>query len=205
MAQYWQDSAGVYRQPTVINPNAGANANNARQAIWHLGRELVLECFEAEGGYRVGDDDPIDDGRYDRGAARMVTVRGVIQPKREGSIQVKQEFEGERSEGQMILHLDSHEPFNIAAAEANDDIFPDGIRLVGPDMEAADGARHHVTIVQFGGRRWKVLAIAELSEGGDAELHPAGIVYRAELGLFVDASQERRAVPELRVPDWGPE
>lgn len=202
---YWNERPGVYRQPPVIKPPTGQNANNARHAIWHFGSQLVMEVYPTGGRYRVGDSDLIDDGRHDRGAMRLVTVRGVIQPNKAGSIDLVQDYEGERSEGSLVLHLDSHEPFNIAAAQGDVDIFPNGIRLIGPDMLAPDDRFNHVAVFQFRGRRWKVLSVAELFKAGDEDLQTDGAIYRAELGLFADRSHERSADPSLQAPEWGPE
>lgn len=206
--QYWIDGVNVYLQPQVINPPNGQNANNARHAVWHLGRALTIEVYPSgDGQYRAGDLDPVDDGRFDRGAARLVTVYGVIAPESGGSIAVQQAFEGERTEGSMMLTLDSHQPENIAAAQANADIFPDGIRIIGSDMVGTDDRHNFATVIRFRGRRWKVLTVAEHWEGGDEELHTEGALYRCTLGLLRDQSHERDAVPGMveTAPVWGPE
>lgn len=203
---YWSQKPGTYLQPTVIDTPAGQNANNARMAIWHLGRELDLEIYPTSEGWRVGDTDPVDDGRHDRGAPRIVRVRGAIQPLSSGgSSGLQQNREGERTEGQVVVHIDSHEPFNILAAQANSDIFPNGIRIIGPDMELADDRFNFTTVIRFRSRRWKVLECMELFEGGDEELAFEGAIYRTVCGLMNDRNHERDAKPADFTPEWGPE
>ena len=193
---YWQRQAGVYRQPLVVEPPQDQNANNARAAIWHLGRSFDLEVYPSAEGWRL------TDGRHDMADMRLVTVRGVIQPDG-SSNELVRGAEGEHGEGRIIVHLDSHEPFNVEAAAINVDVFPDGVRLTGPDSDGE--MRGHAMIVRWAGRRWKVLSVAEHWEGADEEVTATGAVYRAVCGLFRQRSHERDAKPGMTTPEWGPE
>jgi len=195
---YWQRQAGTYLQPRVIEPPQDQNANNARAAIWHLGREFEIEAYPSAEGWRL------TDGRHDMPDMRLITVRGMIQPDG-ASNELTRGIEGEHGEGGIIVHLDSHEPFNIEAALINADIFPDGIALTGPDSEGTDPMRGHAMIVRWAGRRWKVFSVTEHWEGADEEITPTGAVYRAVCGLFRQRSHERDAKPGMTAPDWGPE
>jgi hypothetical protein len=203
---FWTKKPGTYLQPRVINPPDAQNAENARFAIHHIGRKFEIEVYPTAQGWRAGNADLTDDGRHDPGVPRIVTVFGAIQPQSSGGAHsVQQNFEGERTEASIVVHLDSHQEFNIAAAKANADIFPDGIRIIGPDDDsAADDRFNHAMIIRWRGRRWKVLETLDLFEAGQEELHPAQAIYRAVCGLYQNRSHERNATPQNFDPEWGP-
>lgn len=201
---YWTDPAGVYKQPEVFNPPAFQNANNARHAIWHFGRMLELLVYTSDNAdWRADNADLVDDGRYERGAPLVVSVRGVWQPNTQkrgrGMIDA---VEGSRSEGNFVLHLDSHDPVNIAAAAAHPTVFPNGIRLVDADDRGTDGIYNFPMAIQFRGNRYKIKQPMAFFEGGDEELHNEGAIYRADCQLWHDRYHEREARGDA--PVWGP-
>lgn len=205
---YWKRSKGVYLQPDVCEPPIDQNANNARHAIWHMGREIEMEVYPTLQGWRASDGDPIDDGRHDRGAPLIIPVRASIQPyggEGRDSSKLMQMPEGQWTEGQVVVHLDSHEPFNIETAAQYSEVLPDGVRVIGPDTEAPDDRVNFPTVFRFRGRRWKAISVAEFFEGGDEELAFEGAIYRAICSEFKDRSHERNATPETAGEGfWGP-
>ena len=210
--KFWRYAPGSYIQPRVIEPPLNQNVNNSRHAIWHLGREFDIEVYPTRQGWRVGDDDQADDGLHDRGEPRIIRVRGVIQPYNrlgDGSSNLVTESFGERSEGLIMVDIDSHQPFNIDAAQQNPDIFTNGIRIHGPDTEGTDSQYNFQTVILFRNRKWKVIQVDEMFESGNEELHFQGCVYRCVCAMMRDRSHERKATPEISLQNnevvWGPE
>lgn len=205
---YWEDRVGTYQQPTVVNPPAFQNANNARHAIWHLGRMLTLHVYTSDQHvWRVGDTSVEDDGRHDRGTPLVLQVRGTFQPNTQkrgrGWMDV---VESGRSETNCIVHLDSHDPVNLAAIAGTPGaaaVFPNGLRLVDPDDRGTDGIVNFPMAIVYRGNRWKIKQPIALYEGGDEELHLEGAIYRAECQLWHDRYHEQDAVNNN--PVWGPE
>lgn len=208
--EYWTRPRGLYQQPPVLNPPRGQNANNAWHAIAHLGHPFEIEVYPTAGKWNAGKDENCD-GRYERGEACIACVWGLIQPIRGpmsgGSAELQTEAGGEWSEGQIVVHLYSHAPENIKEACKKPDVFPDGIRLIGPDFDGDHDRQNFSTVIRWKGRRWKIKSIMDLFEGGDEDLHkdcPA--VYRAICSLLEDRNHEREATPETAINDtyWGP-
>lgn len=199
---YWRRTQGKYQQPVVEEPPGNQNPNNARQAIWHLSRSIDMEVYAPEQlglGWRASDADPVDDGRHDKGAPVLVTVKAVVQPelRRSGTNTVTGSVEGERSEGRLIVHLDSHQEENALAASAFPDLFPNGIRILGSDTEGTDERQGFATVFRFRNRRWKAVRVEEHFEGGDEDLQTEGAIYRAYCELLRDRSHEREATQEV--------
>jgi hypothetical protein len=188
----------------VHNPPSGQNANNARHAIWHFGRTLTLEVFTSlNHKWRASDADLIDDGRHERGAPLVVQINAVWQPNTQKRGRgVVEEVSGGRSETSFIIHLDSHDPVNIAAAALHPTVFPNGIRLVDFDEVGTDGLFNFPMAIVYRGSRYKVKQPIALWEGGDEELHTDGAIYRAECQLWRDEHHERDA--RGQGPAWGP-
>lgn len=206
---YWKRQQGTYLQPDVIESPAMQNANNARHAIWALGRMVEMEVYPSAQGWRASDEDPVDDGRHDRGEPTVVKVRAVIQPRsgdQNGSSELFDLPEGQYTHGEVVIHLDSHDPINLCAADDHPELFPNGVRVLGPDTEGTDGQKNFATVFRFRNRRWKVTRMLELFEGGDEELSCEGATYRMLAEEFKDRSHERNATPETAAaPYWGPE
>ncbi len=200
--RYWSRPRGLYNQAPVMNPPKGQNANNAWHAIEHLGHAFEIEVYPTSGTWNTGKESDKCDGRFDPGKPCVACVWGLIQPDRgsgpgAGSARLITEPGGEWSEGRIIVHLYSHAPENLREACKKPDVFPDGIRLIGPDFDGTHDRQNFSTIIRWKGRRWKILSIMDLFEGGDEDLHkdcPA--VYRAICGLHEDRSHEREATPE---------
>lgn len=201
---YWQDSPGTYKQPLVHNPPGMQNANNTRHAIWHLGRMVELLVFTSPNHvWRVGDDDPVDDGRHERGEPVIISIRAVWQPNTQKRGRgVMEDVSGGRSENNYIIHVDSHDPVNLAAIAPHADIFPNGLRLVDFDEYGTDGLINFPMAVRYRGTKWKIKQPISLFEGGDEELHTEGAIYRAECQLWHDRHHEREA--RGSAPVWGP-
>lgn len=204
--KYWSDVPGTYIQPLVNNPPALQNANNARHAIWHLGRMLTLLVFPSSTHvWRAGDADAIDDGRHDRGAPIEFQVRATWQPNTQKRGRgVVDGVEAMRTESNFIVHLDSHDPVNLLAAATHPEIFPNGVRLVDPDDFGTDGIINFPMAILYRGNRYKVKQPIALYEGGDEELDTEGAIYRAECQLWHDRFHERDASVPAE-PFWGPE
>lgn len=207
---YWDQPSGVYLQPPVCNPPMNQNPNNARHAIWHLGRPIITE-FYPSANHTWGAN---EDGRHDRGEPTLVTVYGTIQPlSSEGATAnaargLQRPAEAERNEGRMIVHVDSMQPENLEAALAFPSLFPDGqLRILGPDDPAY--AQNFVPVFRYARRRYKVINVMEQFEGGDEEVAPDGAIYRCTCGLFEDVQHERQAgAAEAAQHDpsgWGPD
>lgn len=204
---YWSTPGDMYVQLHVLNPPGGQNANNARMAIWHLGRPVSLEVFP-EGHWNVTDADVEDDGRYDRGASEIVVVYGHIQPltynNRDGSQDLGTRRGGEYVEGEIVLHLDSHQPENIEAAAAST-FFDDHI-YVSPGENVENGHKNFAMLLHWGGRRWKPKTVQQHMEGSDEEVSGTnGAVWRVVLREFTDVTQERKAMPAQETTYYGPE
>ena len=182
---YWRN--GNYAQPIVANPPNGQRVNNARHAVWHFSRPIIVEVYEA-GSWRASD------GRYDRGKERLVTMHAVVQPQSDHSQLREQLPEGESEESRIVVHLDSHQPENIAIAASNADLFPSGVFLSGVGQSAFYDARGFGMIVQWRGQRWRVQSVMVLDYGGDEEVAANSAIYRAVCTLFTDIQQEMRAV-----------
>ncbi len=207
---YWQQQSGVYTQPQVINPPMGQNANNARHAVWHLGNELEVELYPAS-AWRAGDGDEVDDLRHTKGPATVLTIWGTAQPYHGdgGSSDREGDAGGESVEGMIVVHIDSHQPENIAVAADNEELFPSGgIRLTDDEDKTAGKGYAHAALIRWQGRRWKVMQVIELFEAGDEE-NGNGAVYRCLCARFTDKSQELTATPAVAESVgesnfWGP-
>ena len=181
---YWRN--GNYRQPLVNNPPWGQRANNARMAVWHFSRKFAVEMYPA-GSWRK------EDGRYDRGQARIVEIWGSIQPN-SGVNKIRENLpEGESFEGQLIIHVDSHQPENIEIALANPDLFPDGVFLAGVGQNAFFDTRGFGMIVQFRNLRWRIQDVDVYENAGDEEVALVSAVHRGRCTLFTDVQQEMQA------------
>lgn len=203
---FWGKRQGTHMQLPVNNPPNGQNANNARMAVWHLGRPFTLEVFP-EGGWQVGDIDDKDDGRYDRGDSFEITVYGHIQPltynNRDGSQDLGTRRGGEYVEGEIVVHLDSHQPENLEAAAAS--TFFDDYVYLSPS-ESMEGHRNFSMLVHWRGRRWKMRTVQEHAEASDEEVSGlSGAVYRAVCQEFTDVNQEKLAVPADQIVYYGPD
>lgn len=196
----------VYQQADIIEPAGSQTAGNARHAIRHLGRMLVLAVYPAaDAVWQVGDADATDDGRHYRGDPVMLDIRGVFQPNTQKRGRgVVDDVEGARSEVSFILHVDSHDPVNIEATSARPDIFPNGLRLYDVDAEGEDGGSNYPMILHFRGDKFKLRQPIALYSGGDPLLDTDGAIYRAECSLWRDKHHERPATPTENVPAWGP-
>ena len=187
---YWR--SGNYAQPIVANPPNGQRANNARHAVWHFSRPVTVEVYQA-GHWRA------EDGRYDRGAAQLVTMHVVAQPMSDHS-QIREQLpEGESEESRIVVHLDSHQPENLTAAASNADLFPSGVFLSGVGQSAFYDTRGFGMIVVWRGQRWRVESVMVLDYGGDEEVAANSAIYRAVCTLHTDVQQEMRAVKSQEV------
>lgn len=212
---YWQRRGGDYIQPQVCEPPINQNANNARHAVWHLSRLIEVEIYPTRPihGWRAANTDPVDDGRADRGEPIVFKLWGVIQPYRSGdrhSSELVRDAWGEHTEGDVVVHVDSHQQENldiIAADPALVALFPNGLRILGPDTEGPvdDDRRNFSTVFRFRNRRWRVCNVAELFEAGDENLHDEGAVYRAVCKEFQDRNHERDAKSGDHAPFFGPD
>ena len=181
---YWR--AGNYKQPVVSDPPNGQRANNARHAIWHFSRPVVFEFYPA-GTWRK------EDGRYDRGAARLITMYAVVQPfGGKGMLQYRRP-EGDSFEAELVVHLDSHQPKNIEIANANPDIFTDGVFLAGVGQGANFDTRGFGMIMQFRNQRWRIANVDVFENAGDEEVSSVSAMHRGECTLFTDVQQEMNA------------
>ena len=206
---YYAQAPGTYIQPQVLDTPPFQNANNARLAVHHLGRMLELLVFPtANHKWRVGDDSLEDDGRHERGDPLVLQIRGVWQPntmkRGRGVIDA---VEAARSETNFVVHIDSHDPVNLAAIEAAGAAasFPNGLRLADFDDRGTDGLVNFPMAIVYRGNRWKIKQPIALYEAGDEDLHLEGAVYRAECQLWHDRFHERDARTGANVPVWGPD
>ena len=208
---YWKRQNGVYLQPPVCEPPLNQNPNNARHAVWHMSRKIIMEVHPTRPihGWRAANADPVDDGRADRGEVTLVEIRAVVQPYQSGdrhSSRLIREPAGEYTEGDCVFHIDSHQEENIAAAALHPTLFPNGIRILGPETEGTDERGNFSTVFRFRNRRWRVLNVAELFEGGDEDLHTEGAIYRGVCGEFQDRNHERDASLDVQPePYFGPD
>jgi hypothetical protein len=177
---YWFN--GSYAQPLVANPPNGQQANNSRMATWHFSKLIPIEIYK-DGAWRK------NDGRYDRGVAQVVTIYATCQPLGET---LRNESEGESNEMKLLVHVDSHQPENIAIASAFPALFPNGVFLAGVEEGAFLDTRGFGMIVQWMGKRWRVETVKPLLYAGDEEVSIRNCVYRAECSLFTDVQQEMR-------------
>lgn len=205
--QYWADTPAVYKQPFVHQPPAFQNANNARHAIWHFGRMLDLLVYvNANHAWRASDTDLVDDGRHERGETLVVSIRGVWQPNTQKRGRgVLDAVEGSRSENNFIVHVDSHDPVNIAAVANTPGaaaVFPNGLRLFDFDDFGIEAGINFPMAIRFRGTKWKIKQPIPLFEGGDEELHTEGAIYRAECQVWNDRHHERDG--RGSAPVWGP-
>lgn len=195
----------VIATPNVILPGGLENASHARGAVQHFARKLELWVYPTENSvWRASNDSPVDDGRHDRGEPVKFDIYGTWQPntlkRARGLIEGP---EASETESVFIVHLDSHDPRNLEAVAARDDIFPNGLRLVDPDDRGTDGIVNHPMAIMFRGNKYKVQKPLALYAGGVADQDVQGAIYRAECSLWEDRYQEREARSNGR--EWGPE
>lgn len=202
------DTPGTYRQPTVHQPRPFQNANNARYAIWHLGRMVNLLVYPASNHkWQADNTDPIDDGRHERGEPVVVSVRAVWQPNSQKRGRgVLDRVEASRSETNFVVHIDSHDPVNLANIAAHpiaSGLFPNGLRLYDFDDFDPESQFNFPSAIEYRGVRYKIKQPLSLWEGGDEDEHADGAIYRAECQLWIDRHHEREA--RGTAPVWGPQ
>ena len=198
---------GAYVQPRVINPPSLQNASEARKGIWHFGRELELLVFTPQNhAWRAGDASVVDDGRHERGIPLSLKIRGTWQPNTQkrgrGVIDAPG---GGRTENNFIIHVDSHDPFNLDSIQATPGaglIFPNGLRLFDFDGFGLEEGINFPMAIVFRGTKWKIKQPIPLWAGGDEDSSFQGAIYRAETQSWVDRHGERDGRGPS--PSWGP-
>lgn len=189
---YWTQCQQAYIQQCIIAPTKQA-PDNARMAIWTFSKPLVLEAYH-DGQWQT----PCKDGRYFKGKPTLVPFCGTVQPVGANDFQVQQLKEGVDIEGAHCLHIDPHQPENIASAQNFPELFPDGcILITGPDDECQGRRKKgHADVVRFNGCRWKVLDGCRIAHGGRECDGPNAGPHRFILGLYRDRDGELNATPD---------
>lgn len=195
---FWVRQAGVYTQQDVIEPPLNQNPNNAAHAVWHLGEAMQAEYYPSRGDWRTGDN-TLEDGRYDRGDATLVSVYAVTYPHTMGSDNTLSPAEGERSEGKRVFIVDSNQLENAASAQNHPTLFANGhLFVAGSDSDGEESLNNHATIFLYGGNRWEVESIKLWNEARNELTSAHGGVYECVARLYRHRAHEKDAQRGLK-------
>lgn len=187
-SQYWAAHGGRYLQPNVIDTNHQQQPNNARMAIWHFARPISVTKFDRTGDHYLG-----IDGRFDRGAAEELTAYMVVNSRPNENFKhiLTKEPEGERTEAEISIRMDSHQPENIELHGAS------GFHFENVDAEGRHG---HAPIIEWMGDKYKITDVRRVDVGGDDDINPiGGAIYNMTAALYRHESHELEAACEGNV------
>lgn len=168
------------------------NYFNAGEAIQGLEDNT---CFEVEyyfnGNSRSGYQDTPMDGRYDRGEPIVIKMWGIIQPTHDDIMQssLVSEASGDRSEGEIVIHIDKEQQENIIVAKQYSHYFKNGIEL------NTTGDADFSNIIRWQDKRWKVIK----SMRPDNQQNQDNRLIRVEASLFTDVQQNMRASKDQEI------
>jgi hypothetical protein len=174
-----------YRQPLVMNPPLGQRTENARYAIWHFAELISIDVAQDVSWSKV-------DGRSYVWSWRTIQCYAVCQPRTDDG-QHFGNYEGERTEAGIVVHIDNKDPRNVAFFASYSDIMPNGLYLGGVDDVVGQAQLRVPTIVNFRGQKWKPVSTMALDKAGNEDGDLFNGAFRSECILWRDDNQEMQA------------